>query len=159
MTTHEVINLNSRESISLPNDMLTYSDNLQILYSETGSLIAGISKDNPNEIIILHSTTFEVISVLSGHTSHIMQFEWAGDAVVTHAIDGSEFLETTVRFWEPLSGTLLRTFQVGFAGDVTLSPDNSFFAISNFSDNYIEVRDSETGEVIATSNDYVEDVP
>jgi hypothetical protein len=128
-------NLNFRsDSIEIPN----------FIYYPHDSNLVGIEKGFYNKISVINTNTNEIIAVLDGHERDVTDIDWVNNQIVTTGYDD------TARFWDSVTFTQIRVLQIGSTPKLSFSPSGDFFVGDSYDVKTVVVRDSFTGEIVAS---------
>jgi WD40 repeat protein len=108
--------------------------------SSDGAFLVGVMDWDDVDVQILDTTTFQIVTTLTGHTDRINSIQCVDDSIVTVSWDG------TTRFWNPENGQQIRQLDTGLISPPSFSPDGTRFVASG--DDMIAIRDATTGEII-----------
>jgi len=123
--------------------------NMSIAFSPNGALLA-ISSSLANNPILCDTRTGDRLHILEGHGNSIncVTFSPNGSLFATASDDGS------AKLWNPHTGTCLHTLRVN-AETVTFctfSHDGNYLAIACEMANYVQIWNTQTGELHSTLN-------
>jgi WD40 repeat protein len=113
-------------------------------YSKNDIILIGILRKDYNNAVLVDSRYDLLLGKLIGHGSFITAIDWVNNQIVTTSYDD------TVRFWNPNTFQQIRVLQTGATGGISFSPDGSMFVTDAYDIQTVVVRDSFTGEIVAS---------
>jgi WD40 repeat protein len=118
------------------------NDEIRLAYSPTDSRWAFIDLDNPTDILIWDTTTFQLVRRLQGHTKPIYTFTWGSGGIISVSFDD------TTRVWDPDTGATKAVIPSGVTFMLSWNPDGTLFVTTDEAIG-VYIRDAMTGDIVA----------
>ena len=116
----------------------------RFVFSPDSRYLIGVETPDATSATILDVSKDEIVALLHGHRDRILSLGWFDQYIVTVSLDGF------TRLWSVTTFEEIAAFQTGITSAPSFSPDGHAFVASANDDKTLVVRDSETGQVIAS---------
>jgi WD40 repeat protein len=122
------------------------NNEIALVYSPADKRLAFVDLENPTDILIWDTTTFQMVRRLQGHVEPVYSFTWGSGGVISNSLDGM------TRVWDPATGATTTVIQTSIIFPPSWNPDGTQFVTTDDAIG-VHIRNAETGDIVAVLGD------